>query len=371
MPELPEVEAMRRLAETYCVGRVVSSVRARESGGGPRDGSFDDKVIGEGVSQARLEKALLGRKVVAAQRHGKHMWLEFNGDGPFLLFHFGMTGALAIDGVPRFSFQSFNVDQSWPPRFTKLQLEFGSGKNMHSMAFVDPRRFGRILLRNCPREEPPISLLGPDPMAGPLVFEDFARALERSAAPVKSVLLDQEGPVCGVGNWVADEVLHEALILPSAPAQTLSEQQVFSLYKSVRTVCQAAVAVDADAEKFPRHWLFHSRWGKKGIHANGGGGTASVVAEKGGVAFTVVGGRTTAYVPSRQLEGQRPIKSLATQGGAPRKRPASALDSGRERQATRPKPTNASAASQRKPAGKLQRFSVPLSCTAAAPIDLG
>ena len=90
MPELPEVEAQRaliearglhgstapcdRLAERHCAGRVVSSVVTVEQGGGPRDGSFDDIVIDEGVTAARLSAALSGRRIAECRRKGKQLY---------------------------------------------------------------------------------------------------------------------------------------------------------------------------------------------------------------------------------------------------------------------------------------------------------
>lgn len=305
MPELPEVEAMRRLAEEYCVGRKVAMVVAREAGGGPRDGRFDNKVIGEGVTEKRLVSAITGRTVTAARRCGKQLWLEFDGAGPCLLLHFGMTGSLAVDGVERFSFQSFNVDESWPPRFTKLQLEMagsGAGRQRREpakLAFADPRRFGKVLLRNKPEEEAPISMLAADPVIAPPMLSDFTHAVMQAAVPVKSLLLDQERIVCGVGNWLADEVLHEAGILPTALGRALSERQAKALHAAVCKICRAAVAVDADSARFPKGWLFHCRWG------HGPKGEQVKLPDGSRVCFTEVGGRTTAYVPTHQHPGEQ------------------------------------------------------------------
>jgi len=312
---LPEVEAMRRLAEEHCVSRKVARVLALEQGGGPRDGKFDDKVIGEGVTEKQMVAALTGRTVTAAKRRGKHLWLELDGNGPCLLLHFGMTGSLAVDGVERFSFQSFNVDESWPPRFTKLQLDM-AGSGAAKLAFADPRRFGKILLRNRPEEEPPVSLLAADPIVAPPALSAFTEALEKSALPVKSLLLDQERIVCGVGNWMADEVLHEARVLPCAPGRTLSERQAMAVHAAVCSICQAAISVDADAAGFPKGWLFHYRWG------HGPQGEQVQLPDGTCVSFTNVGGRTTAYVPSRQCSGERRlVHSEKAAGKASTKKP--------------------------------------------------
>merc|ERR1712087_1009177 len=105
---------------------------------------------------------------------------------------------------------------------------------------------------------------------------------------VKSVLLDQGRLVCGVGNWIADEVLHTAKVHPAALACTLSEMQVRAVYKAVASVIRTAVAVNADAARFPKQWLFHFRWGF-------GPNCKSVQLPNGNrLVFEEVGGRTSA-----------------------------------------------------------------------------
>nr|QDO16268.1 formamidopyrimidine-DNA glycosylase [Lingulodinium polyedra] len=358
MPELPEVEAMRGLLERHCVGCKVLRVISLEAGGGPLDGKFDSKVIGEGVGPQQLEAALLRRPVLAARRRGKHLWLELGGQGPQLLFHCGMTGALAIDGVERFSFQSFRVDEAWPPRFTKLQLELGGrGQEPTRLAFADPRRFGKVLLRQNAAEEPPVSLLGPDPLASPFPLEAFAEQLRRSAAPVKALLLDQEKAVCGVGNWVADEVLREARVHPAAPARTLSDGQLAALHRGVLSVLKRAVAVDADAARFPKNWLFHCRWGQ------GPSGAGVCLPDGSEVAFEDVGGRTTAYVPALQRPGERPAGA-----GEAASKPRPAGRAARKRPAAAGSPEQAEA--MKRPAAAAARFRVPLRGAPAAAVDL-
>ena len=92
MPELPEVEAARVLVERHCAGHAISVVGAKEGGGGPRDGQFDDIVVCEGVAEAELVEALSGRTLKAVRRKGKQLWFELGGAGRDALWHFGMTG---------------------------------------------------------------------------------------------------------------------------------------------------------------------------------------------------------------------------------------------------------------------------------------
>ncbi len=203
MPELPEVEASRLLLQERCVGRKITSCCSLEMGGGPRDGCFDDIVIAEGVSMTKFNIALKDRVIRAVNRHGKQLWLQLSGQGPHILLHFGMTGSIVIEGVAGISYQTFSVDAKFPPKFSKLVLELEGGVRI---AFADPRRLGRILLRSDPLGSKPLNELAPDAFLAPPSLAEFGAALSKVAAPVKALLLDQNRVVSGVGNWIADEV---------------------------------------------------------------------------------------------------------------------------------------------------------------------
>ena len=224
--------------------------------------------------------------------------------------------SLGLDGDTR---QTVDETQ-WPPRFTKLELEFDQGP---PLAFCDPRRFGRLRLRGAgPLAEPPLNALAADFLAPPPV-ETFA-ALGRTKAPVKAILLDQQKLVAGVGNWVVDEVLFHAGIT-SAPCDTLSPAQVGALRTSLVGVARAAVQANADSEKFPAGWLFHHRW------RNQTSGTFS--SPIGVIKFDTVGGRTTAWLPSAPKGGRggQAAAAAASAAAGRRRSPPSARRSRRRR----------------------------------------
>ena len=106
---------------------------------------------------------------------------------------------------------------------------------------------------------------------------------------MKSVLLDQSF-AAGVGNWIADEVLFQARLDPRRRANTLTRSEIGILRNALKRVVTKAVAVDADKTRFPRTWLFHQRWGKPSDARIGGEP----------IEFLTLGGRTTAWVPTRQ-----------------------------------------------------------------------
>ncbi|CAM9735288.1 unnamed protein product [Ectocarpus fasciculatus] len=304
MPELPEVETSRLYVEEFCLGSTITNVHATEQGGGPRDGQFDDIVIGEDMTAKSLKDTLEGRKIVELRRRGKQMWFVLD-KPPHPLFHFGMTGAFTVKGEKRHKFVKFKVSEEWPPRFAKLEIQMSNGA---CLALTDPRRLSRVRLRAEPEASPPISLLGPDPLTHPLSLETFAAALAKPTAPIKAVLLAQDRVVSGVGNWVADEVCFQACVHPGAACNTLDPEQVAALHARLLSVCREACEARADYTSFPKEWLFHHRWGK-GKNSEG----APRVSSGHPIIFDVVGGRTTAIVPALQKKGL--LRSPTAGGG--------------------------------------------------------
>jgi formamidopyrimidine-DNA glycosylase len=264
MPELPEVEAARRRVERAAGGRRIRSAEA-----------VHDPVVFRGIPAKRFAAALAGRRVDAVRRRGKHLWLELD-RRPWPSFHFGMTGGFRI-----------YRDPAERPRFWRLEVVFAGGVRL---AFSDARRFGRIRLLDDPEREPPIGLLGPDPILEPPKTRELAALLARRRAPLKAVLLDQ-AVFAGVGNWVADEVLYQARLSPLRPAALVTKSEVAALRRALLAVLRRAVAVGADSDRFPRTWLFHTRWGRR---------EGSTTARGEAIVHQTVGGRTTAWVPGRQ-----------------------------------------------------------------------
>jgi formamidopyrimidine-DNA glycosylase len=277
MPELPEVEATRGALQRLARGRRIVGVRC-----------VDDPIVYDGVTPAQLRRALVGRRIRAVHRRGKHLWLELD-RRPWPCFHFGMTGGFhspRAPGVRLVAYGRRHPGEVWPPRFTKLVLQFEGGREA---AFADARRLGRIRLRHDPRHEPPISLLGFDALLELPSFRAFADLLRERAAPIKAVLLDQSF-AAGVGNWIADEVLYQAGIAPQRRTNTLTDAELRRLRVKIRSVINTSVRALNDSSRYPRTWLFHSRWD----------GPGSVTARGEAIRYLTIGGRTTAWVPGRQ-----------------------------------------------------------------------
>jgi formamidopyrimidine-DNA glycosylase len=277
VPELPEVEAARRLTARIAVGRRIADAWCAA-----------DPIVFDGVPAARVRGALRGRRVVAARRHGKHLWLELD-RRPWLLMHFGMTGGLHVPARPPLRLRSTRgwAPPGWPPRFAKLLLRFDDGG---ALAMADARRLGRIRLREDPRREPPVAGLGFDALHELPPPARFHALLRERTAPMKALLLDQTF-AAGVGNWIADEVLYQARIAPHRPARTLTADEAARLRRRLQAVLVTAVRTGADGDRFPRAWLFHHRWDHDPLARTARG-------ER--IRWETIAGRTAAWVPAVQ-----------------------------------------------------------------------
>jgi formamidopyrimidine-DNA glycosylase len=277
VPELPEVETARRLAARVAVGRRIADVWCAA-----------DPIVFEGVSPARVRAALRGRRVRAARRHGKHLWLALDRP-PALLMHFGMTGGLHAPARPSVRLHSTRgwAPPGWPPRFAKLVLTFDDGGRL---ALADARRLGRVRLRHDPPREPPLAGLGFDALRELPPPARFHALLRERTAPLKALLLDQSF-AAGVGNWIADEVLYQARLSPHRPARTVTAGEGGRLRRRLRAVLATAVALGADGDRFPRTWLFHHRWDRDPLARTARGEP---------LRWETIGGRTTAWAPSVQ-----------------------------------------------------------------------
>jgi len=264
MPELPEVEAARRLAEKRLLGRRIRRVSA-----------VRDPLFFRGTTPSRVRCALRNSRITGTGRRGKFLWLKLH-DGRVCLFHFGMTGD--------FHFYDAPADR---PRFWRMEWALDDGLYF---AVSDIRRFGRFELVDDLSSHPSLRRLGPDPLVEGLTVSHWLKSLGRRSAPIKSALLDQR-VVAGVGNWIADEALFHARISPHRQCHTLVRDELLRLRQSVCRIIREAIRVNADSDRFPKAWLFHRRWGRV---------AGSRTAAGHAIHFDTIGGRTSAWVPDLQ-----------------------------------------------------------------------
>ena len=288
MPELAEVETVRRQIEKHLQGRKIKDVVLDSS----------DRYLFAFAAPKLVAKALKGAKIVGTGRKGKYFWIELDRK-PWPIFHLGMSGNIAIldPNAKALGHQNaWGGAKLWSERnqelrerlwFSRLLISMDKGIEM---AFIDPRRFGRMWLTEDPWENSRVKKLGFDPLLDfpkPAVLAD---RLKKRKKAIKSVLLDQS-LFAGIGNWLADEILFQARLSPHHLASELNLLQVKVLHKQVLAVVKKAVSVHADYERFPKSWLFHERWGKSKTAKTSRG--QKIIHEQ-------IGGRTTAWVPGWQ-----------------------------------------------------------------------
>lgn len=212
MPELPEVEAYRALAETT-VGRRIAAVDTP-----------DAWIIKGGQSGAVVRAALLGERFTSTRRIGKLLLLDTE-PGAVLGLRFGMTGVLEVDGtrgVEELRYASRRAEPQW----IRFVVRFDDGGELR---LRDPRRLGGVQI------DPPEERLGVD--ARSVTPAQLREALAGSTAPLKARLMDQ-GRVAGLGNLLTDELLWRAGLDPARPAGSLSSAEQRRLHRHLRATVE-------------------------------------------------------------------------------------------------------------------------------------
>src|SRR5260370_14717382 len=222
MPELPEVETARRLIAEEALHRRIVDV------------DDADTFVCRPHSPGEIRGALTGRTLTAAWRRGKAMWCEPSDDGPALGLHLGMGGRTVVtspDGQVAWGGEPFRRDAQ-PPKaeWDRFTLTFGDGG---SLVLFDKRRLGRVRLN------PDIDALGPD--AATVTPAEFRDLITRGSVAVKAHLLDQS-KLSGVGNLLADEILWNARVSPSARTGSLQAQDADRLYRALGAALDSALA---------------------------------------------------------------------------------------------------------------------------------
>jgi len=253
MPELPEVETIRRQLAPIVEGRRLEQVEILD----PR--------WSRPLAPAQLEHALRGRRVERLGRRGKYLLWHLSGD-VHLAQHLRMTGSVLAEPDPE-------------PPHTRVRIRLsprrGAGRGqIRRLAIADPRRFGtgELLLGLPALEEFLDARLGPEPLDPGFAAEHMRAALRGRRAPVKAVLLDQRR-IAGVGNIYADEALFRAGIHPLRPAGKLDAAQAARLRETVIEALEAGIDargasiddfrhVDGVKGSFQDRFLVHLRAGE-------------------------------------------------------------------------------------------------------------
>ena len=215
MPELPEVETLRRMLEDQVVGRTIASAwcsGARLRGAVPR-----------GFGRLR------GLRIGAVRRLGKYLLIDLSG-GLTLLSHLGMSGR-------------WRVSPAEPAERLEHVHAILRFTDECTLVFQDPRRFGLLRLRPTARlaSDPSLAILGPDPLLSPPTGESLAALAGGARVSVKNFLLDQRR-LAGIGNIYASEILYRAGVEPRRSAGALSRREWEAVAAATTRVLREAIA---------------------------------------------------------------------------------------------------------------------------------
>jgi len=225
VPELPEVEVVRRGLEQWVAGRTVAAVEVLHPRAVRRHLEGADHFV----------SALIGRTFRGAHRRGKYLWLPLrdadgSSAGAAMVAHLGMSGQLL-------------VEKPSAPDETHLRARFTFTDGGRELRFVDQRTFGGLAVEEAAGEDVPARLahIAIDPLDDSFDVDTFSAALRRRHTEVKRALLDQT-LIGGVGNIYADESLWRAKLHGARPTDKLTRAQVTDLLDGVRDVLGEALA---------------------------------------------------------------------------------------------------------------------------------
>ncbi|CAN5833705.1 bifunctional DNA-formamidopyrimidine glycosylase/DNA-(apurinic or apyrimidinic site) lyase [soil metagenome] len=220
MPELPEVEVIRRDLFKEVVGRTIARAEVREVPNAPR-------VIRRHATPAEFAGPLSGRTIDRLDRRGKYLLFCLD-DHMVLVVHLGMSGQLILSG-----------EDSPFARHTHVVLHFAGGGQLR---YVDPRTFGEIFVteESDLGEIPELTRLGRDPIAGELPVDYLSSAFARRKTRIKPLLMDQTF-ICGLGNIYSDEVLFLAGIRHDRPTSAVTQPETNLLHEAIPMVLRESI----------------------------------------------------------------------------------------------------------------------------------
>lgn len=279
MPELPEVETVRRGMVSFVVGRRIDRVEVGR-----------ERTVRRTSPQALVD-GLTGATITSIGRRGKYIVCQLD-TGDSLMIHLRMSGRVLVSEAG-----------STRPDHTHVVLHL-AGEPAQELWFVDPRTFGEMVVfdpDHVGTELPELAKLGVDPITDGLSVVELAGILRGRARQLKPLLLDQH-VIAGIGNIYCDEILHRAKLRPDRLASTLKPADVRRLHDGIHSILQTAidaggstlsdtqyVDVMGDGGSFQLDHRVYDRAGQRCLTC----GRAEIVR-------TVSGGRSTCFCPRCQ-----------------------------------------------------------------------
>jgi formamidopyrimidine-DNA glycosylase len=282
MPELPEVETVRRGLAPVMEGQVIAQARV-------------NRPDLRWPFPPEMEARLTGRRVNALRRRSKYILADLD-SGESLLIHLGMTGRMLVSGDP---LGRFVHDHPAAEKHDHVVLDMANGARI---TFNDPRRFGAMdLLDTATAEQHKLlSVIGPEPLGNDFNEPYLVAALKGRNTPVKSALLDQR-IVAGLGNIYVCETLFRARISPRRRAGQIAAARVAAMVPIIRQVLAEAIEAGGSSLRDFRQadgelgYFQHSfdAYGREGEPCRAPGCTATI-------ARIVQAGRSSFYCPQCQ-----------------------------------------------------------------------
>ena len=277
MPELPEVETVRRGLERFAVGRRINGVEVGHQ-----------RTVRRTSRQAVID-GLTDTVILAANRRGKYLLLPLD-SGDEVMIHLRMSGQLLIAAAG-----------SDRPRHTHVVMHLDDGNEIW---FVDPRTFGEVVVFDPDHvdvEIPDLAKLGPDPFVEGIMLSQFRKIVRSRHRQLKPLLLDQH-VIAGIGNIYADEILHEARLRPDRISNELSTAAERRLHGAIDRILNEAIAHGGSTLGDAQYVDLFGDWGTyQQAHAvYGRTGERCTTCGIGWIRHTVSAQRSTHYCPNCQ-----------------------------------------------------------------------
>lgn len=230
MPELPEVETVRRGIAPVMEGQTIAKAQV-------------NRPDLRWPLPENMAERLTGQKIIQLRRRSKYILADMSG-GETLLIHLGMSGRVLVSGDPQ---GRFVHDHPAAEKHDHVVLDMSNGARI---TYNDPRRFGAMdLIETSALEAHPlIAVLGPEPLGNAFNENQFYEAIKNRNSPMKSVLLDQK-VVAGLGNIYVCEALFRAGIDPRRKAKNLSKARAEALVPIIRDVLAQAIEAGGSSLK--------------------------------------------------------------------------------------------------------------------------
>lgn len=282
MPELPEVETVRRGLAAHVVGRRIERVEVGR-----------ERTVRR-TSREALIHGLSGVCITSANRRGKYLLCSLD-SGESMMIHLRMSGRVLVaqPGAER-------------PAHTHVVLHLApdARHEAQELWFVDPRTFGEVVVFDPARAAsvvPELARLGIDPLVDDFTSEVLYGLLRPKRGSLKAVLLDQR-VVAGIGNIYADEILHVARLRPHRVPGRLSKATVDRLYHAIVDVLNSAVDLGGSTLADSQYMDMDGESGnyQHQHRVYGRAGATCLTCGSARIAQTVVAGRTTCYCPKCQ-----------------------------------------------------------------------